>query len=136
MAQRLLCLMLSTMYFWAALDKVRAPFLNGDELGRLVLYYFTDSDWPTFPGFAAIMAGLGIGTVVLELALAFGLWSRRFRVPLMVAGVALHVGIYFTLQVYTFTLSTVLLYLMFFPAQDIHEKVGAWLGLPDAAPSA
>jgi hypothetical protein len=127
--QRLIALMLATMYFWAAIDKLRAPFLNGEELGRLVLYYYTDSDWPAWPAFQPLMAVFGVGTVLLELALAFGLWFARTRVPLVLAGVALHVGIYFTLEVYTFTVSTVLLYIAFFPPQRVHEVVGGWLGL-------
>jgi hypothetical protein len=130
-AQRLIALMLATMYFWAAVDKLRAPFLNGEELGRLVLYYYTDSDWPAWSGFQPLMAAFGVGTVLLELALAVGLWFARMRVPLVLAGVALHVGIYFTLEVYTFTLSTVLLYVVFFPPQRVHELVGGWLGLAE-----
>lgn len=133
-AQRLLGVLLSTMYFWAAVDKMRAPFVSGEELGRLVLYYYADSDWPAWAGFETLMVALSVGTIALELALAFGLWFARTRVPLIALGVGFHVAIYFSLQVYTFSASTVLLYLVVLPPERVHDALGRWLSVP-ATPS-
>jgi hypothetical protein len=129
-AQRAICVLVSTIYFWGAIDKMRWPFLNGHEMQRLFVWYFTDSILPTFPGFVALMAVFSCALVALEIVLAFGLWSRRWQRPVMVAGAIFHVGMFLTLEVGSFGTMMCLLYVLFFPPQKVHDVIDDVLGRP------
>lgn len=108
---RLITAQLSAIYFWTAFDKLDAGFLSGARLEALLGYYYLGSDLPRETWFEVLCAGAAIAVVVLELALAVGLWLPRTHRVLLPLGVALHAAMYVLLPVATFSATMVLLYL-------------------------
>jgi hypothetical protein len=117
---KLIAFQASMVYFWGAVDKTRVAFLDGTEMEFLILYLYTGSDYPVFPGIALIAAAVGTGTVVLEYILALGLWFERFQLPLIISGILFHAGIYLTAPVSTFSVTICLLYIAFVRPARVH----------------
>jgi hypothetical protein len=61
------------------------------------------------------------GTLVIELSIAILVWNRRWRARVLMAGVALHIAIYFNLPVAFFSLAMFVLYLAFVPWQVVQR---------------
>lgn len=122
-AQYLIGIQLSAVYFWGALDKCQAGWLSGDKLHSQLLSHLFDSDPPDVPGWSAMMAAAAIGTVVLEFALAIGLWIPRVRRLLIPAGIAFHVLIYISLPVTIFSALSCLLYLAYLDPDEVHRAI-------------
>ena len=117
--QRMICFVITSLYFGGAVDKMRVAYLSGHELERTLLSYFSDADrWPMFPGFWWAM---GIGSVVWELVLAFGLWVPRLQKPLIIGSVAFHILLAFTMNVGSFGAMTCLASMMFLHTSIIHR---------------
>jgi hypothetical protein len=129
--QRLIAMLMSSMYFWAVIDKLRPGFLSGDDIERFFLVYYLDSDYPAGALFPLACAVFAWATVVFEVFLTFGLWTRRWRPLLVVTGALFHAVFFFALQVYTFSLTCTLLYLAFFDADEVHAAIDRMLGKSD-----
>jgi hypothetical protein len=71
---------------------------------------------------------LAWGTVVVEFSLAFGLFIRPVRLPLVLVGAIFHGIIYMTMAVFTFTATILLLYLAFFDPGEVHRGLDKLLG--------
>lgn len=81
--QILLKLQISLVYLFTAIEKINPRFLAGDIFkGFLSLPGFADDPWVYHAAAAA--------TILLELFLAGGLWSRRFRGWAFLLGFAFH----------------------------------------------
>lgn len=106
--QLLMMTQLSICYFFAAISKLNLPFISGKPLSQWV--------WAPLPGW---MFGLmAIGTIAIELVLAFGFWFRATRRLAVVFGLMLHGSILVlmkdqTLPLIAFALSCVSLYGLF-----------------------
>lgn len=99
---------LSVCYLFAAIAKLNAGFLSGDELRGMSNVHVPD----------ALFLVAAIGTVVVELSLASMLWSPRARPWVMCAGVAMHLSIPLTmsnnwLSLSLFSLTCLALYPLF-----------------------
>ena len=62
-----------------------------------------------------LMLTLGYATVVFEGLFAFLMWSRRWRWPLLIVGLGLHVGIIVMFPIPWFGLAVVALYSLMVP---------------------
>ncbi|HJK96230.1 MAG TPA: HTTM domain-containing protein [Polyangiaceae bacterium LLY-WYZ-14_1] len=116
------------MYFWAAVNKTHWAFLSGSRLSQMFAKSFGDSDGLPVPYSDELAAIGGTGTVLLEYALAFGLWfagPRRILVPL---GILFHAAIHLSFPVGTFSVTTCLLYLAFYPPDEVHRNIDELLG--------
>jgi hypothetical protein len=85
----LLRIQLSIVYFFAAIWKINEQFLSGWIPGS-----YLQNGFLTIPGSMRtpeILAWLAGMTILVELMLAFALWSPRFRAPAAATGVLLHV---------------------------------------------
>lgn len=119
----LAAIQLTAVYFWGAYNKTTWGFLSGDKLESQLLAYIFDSDPPNVPGWHALMAAGSIGTVLLEYALAVGLWVPRARRWLIPLGIVFHVLIYATLPVTIFSALSCLLYLCYFDPDEVHAVI-------------
>ncbi|MEZ4236296.1 MAG: HTTM domain-containing protein [Myxococcota bacterium] len=110
----LLGVLLSTVYFWGAIDKCTVGFLSGARLELIWMDVYAGSDFvPTGPVHLAFAAA-SIAVTALEFVLAFGLWVGRWQRWLVPVGLATHAAFYLLLpQVYTFSCTMALLYLAF-----------------------
>lgn len=131
-ALRLIALQVSAVYFWGAFDKSSRFFLSGEPLQYLYLYLYSGSDYPAWPYFPALMQALAVATVGLEYLLAFALWSGRYRRYFLPIGMAFHFLLYYTIPVYTFSLTMILLYLAFVDPDAVHEALERVHGNPGA----
>ena len=121
--QWLLCLQLSAVYFWGAIDKTYPGYLSGERMQHYILYWHLGSSYPRSPLFAPLVQVTAIGSVLFEYVLAIGLWVRRWQRWLMPAAIVFHGVIYFTMPVLTFTVTTWLLYLLFLPPDAMHRTI-------------
>lgn len=124
----LIAIQLSAVYFWSAVDKSKGAWLSGERLEQILMFVYTGSDRPAFRGFSALCTAGAIATVVVEYALAFGLWFRRTRGPLLVTAFLFHGALYFTLPVQTFTVTMYAMLLLFVPPEVIHAAVDRMVG--------
>jgi len=133
-ALALIRLQLALVYFWGAYDKTNWAFLSGARLSQIFANYYGDHEGVHVPAFDELMAVAGVGTVLFEYAMAFGLWfapTRRWLVPM---GILFHVAIYLTLPVGTFSATTCLLYLAFYPPDAVHRTIDRLFGATDPTP--
>lgn len=119
----LLGFLVSTVYFWSAVDKTTWAFLSGDRLEAILMSLYFGSDYPDLPGFGALCALMGFSTVVLEFVLPIGLWIRPWQKFLMPLGLVLHALFYWILPVSTFTLTMWALYLAFLDPEVVHRAI-------------
>ena len=122
-ARALIAVQLSAVYFWGAIDKCTVGWLSGDKLESQLMFHVFDSDPPDLPGWRALMLLASVATVLLEFALAIGLWNARARRWLIPAGIAFHVMIYITLPVTVFSALSCLLYLAYVDPDALHRAI-------------
>lgn len=118
---RLIMLQLCIMYFWTAFDKTDPTWLSGERLQYIFMWYYHSPTSPSSSIFAPLMALLAWMVMVLEYALAFGLFVPKLRRYLIPCGIALHLSFYVFLVVKTFSLTCVLMYLAVIPAAKVHR---------------
>ncbi len=129
---RLLACQLSAIYFWSAYDKTSIAFLTGERLELIFRWLYVGSSPPAFPGFAAAMPLLAVTTVALEYALAGGMLFAATRRWLAVPGLMLHGLFYVLLPMGTFSTTMWCLYLAYFDADTVHERLDELHGVVDA----
>lgn len=127
---RLIALHVAAIYFWGAVSKCSEAYLSGERMEHYLMSLYLGSDYPRWPGFHTLMAASAWGSMLLEFALAFGLFVRRLRGPLLMLGLLFHAFIYWTLPVGVFSALMGLLYLAFFDPDDVHRALarlhGGW----------
>ena len=132
---RLISLQVAVLYFYAAFDKADAAFLSGMRMEQIAMKLYLGSDVPDAAWFHAAMVAASWATVILELALAFGLFFARARPWLLAVAVAFHAVIYVTLPVSTFTVTMWLLLITFLDPDAVHAWiVRGWNGEPLTTP--
>jgi hypothetical protein len=124
-ALRLLAFQVVAVYFWGAVDKCNIGFLSG---ARMAHYYSGSTAFQDIPGLESALTVAAVLTVILELALAFGLFWPRTRRWLVVPGLLLHGAFYVFLSVFTFTVTMWVLYLAFLEPDDVHDVLDRMAG--------
>ncbi len=135
-AVHLIALQMSAVYLWGAIDKTRVAWLSGERLEAILMYHYTGSDWPSWPGFPALCLAGAVSTVALEYALAVGLWFPRWHRVLIPTVIVFHGLLYFTLPVATFSATMYVMMLAFVPAATVHRVVDRLLGQGEAVDAA
>ncbi len=119
-ATRLLCVAQAVVWFWGAWDKADWDFLSGGRLTQIFVGHFTNMNLAQVqPTFAPLITIASIATVAIEFALPFGLWFRRLRPWLVPAAILLHGTMYVLLPVGTFSVTMMLLLLVWFEADEV-----------------
>lgn len=118
-ALRLVAWQCSMVYLWGAYQKTSEAYLSGDRLEQIAGFLYLGSDFPEGPALPIFMMVSGILSVLLEYGLAVLPWFRRTRVPILVLGCLFHGVIYWTMPVATFSLTMALMYLAYFPPDEI-----------------
>ena len=129
---RLVQVQLSILYVTAVWDKVRGTTWND---GTAVSYAFRIGDLQRFPvpGFvvdSVVLANvLTFGTLAIELSLGILVWNRKLRPWVLLAGVALHLGIDYAVRVGFFSYVVLVAYIAFLPPDTVESwvaSVRAW----------
>ena len=123
---RLFQLQLSILYLSAVWHKVGGERWRD---GTAVSYALRIGDLERLPVPAELTTSvllsnvLTFGTLAVELSLALLVWNRRLRPWVLLAGVALHLGIDYAIRVGFFSYAVLVLYIAFIPT----ETMDAWL---------
>lgn len=125
----LIGLQLSSIYFWSAYSKISPDFISGERLEMIFAYTYYDYEITKFSSFSLIAKILSISTILVELLLAFGLWFKSSRNLTLAIGVFFHLTLYYTLPVSTFSLTMILLYLVFIPPKQVHQVIDTLMGI-------
>ena len=127
---RLMACQLSVIYFWSAYDKTAVAFLSGERLELIFRWLYVGSaPLPEMPGFHGLMLVASVTTVLLEYALAVGMFFAASRRWLVLPGMALH-GLFFVLlPMRTFSLTMWCLYLAHFDADAVHARIDELSGV-------
>ncbi|MCP3980899.1 MAG: HTTM domain-containing protein [bacterium] len=141
-AQRMIQLQVCVVYVWAAVQKMHPGFLDGHALTYILgPEFFTGlsgvvgATWLSSSQLARLhdvliapetMAALARATVVLELLLPVGLWFRLSRPLAIVAGVVLHLGIGFVMDIQVFSYAMIASYLLFLEPEALSLPLKAW----------
>lgn len=132
-AMHLIALQVTVVYLGSAFDKSHEGFLRGVRHEHLLHFLYLGSDTlPQSPLVTFVLLAMGTGTVILEYALAIGLWVPRLRAPLIVVGLAFHGVLYVLLPLSTFSTTMAVLYLAYLPAETV-TKVWTRLTAPTLA---
>jgi hypothetical protein len=113
---RLMQVQFSILYISGLWIKVQGTTWND---GTAVSYALRISDLARFPLPSVLTRSLLLsnlltfGTLAIELSLAILVWNRRLRLPVMLAGLSLHLGIEYAIRVGFFSLGMFTLYLAF-----------------------
>ncbi len=127
-ATYLIALQISAIYFWSTYSKLVPGFLSGDRMEQIFKFYFCNYDFIESSYFPSIMFFLAISTIILEMALAIGLWFSRFHPWIIPAGIIFHLILFYSLPVSTFSLTMILLYLVFIPPEKVHRFIDIMVG--------
>lgn len=137
--QRLICVQLSIWYFGTGVYKLLSDAWSGGE----VLYHSLIGVWGTPVAFW--IAGLGfpmwfwdivvMGVIWFEILAGFLLFSRRFQVPVMVFAALFHFmnGVLFNIWQFLFF---PIIYILYFPPEEVKEWIESRLGLVTNNPTA
>lgn len=120
---KLIALQASAVWFWGAIDKLHGGWLSGERMQAIWMYFYTGSDFPRGGGFVLASQAVAISTVIIELALAIGMWFPRWHRLLIPLTLAFHAVIYFTVPVATFTATMFLLLIAYLPAERVHAGI-------------
>ncbi len=124
----LIGLQVSAVYFWGAVNKLQAEWMTGETLEWVVAAWYFGSDMPDIPGFHAAMIVANALVVVIEFALAIGLWFPRFHRVLFPLGLLLHAGMYYLLPVSIFSFLMAVLYLAYVPPGRFQQAMDDLMG--------
>ncbi len=116
--QLLLCIQVSATYAISGLAKINRVYLSGTTMAA----YMSPQVLAAVPesGRLPLILAFSWGSIVLEIWLAFALWSRRWRGAAVVVALAFHAGMIALLprrvhfQLVIFAVETLALYLVFF----------------------
>jgi len=120
-ALSLLVLHLSVIYLFGALDKTSLAFVSGQRMEHYLTWYYLGFDYPRSGLLPLFCRAAAIGTLLLELALAFLLPFPRFRRYLIVPGLLLHAAFYVLLPVSTYTVTVFVCYLAYFSPDEVRR---------------
>lgn len=120
---------LCLVYFFSGLWKVDGELWKN---GTALYYVLNTEDFNVYHitsllnGFPFVFMVLTYFTLVFEMAFPFIVWINRFRLPLLVAGLLLHLGIFVLMRIDGFSLTMMLCYVVLLTDQEI-AQVKAYL---------
>jgi Vitamin K-dependent gamma-carboxylase len=123
---RLVQIQVSILYLSAVWAKVRGATWND---GTAVSYAFRIDDIARFPvpdfitDSLLIINLLTFGTLAIELSLGILVWNRVLRPWVLLAGVALHLGIDYAVRVGFFSYAVFVAYIAFLPPQTASSLI-------------
>lgn len=121
--RHLIKVQLSAIYLFGAWSKTEWGHASGERMEQYFMVLYQGSDYPAWPGFHWLMVALSVTVILLEYAIALGIWLPSARKWILGFGVILHAGIYVSLPVATFSASMLLLYLLALAPETVHGWV-------------
>lgn len=111
---------LCLIYFVSAIHKIHAEewfngvatyyILNLERYSSPFNHYFSKN--------AFIVIFSTYFTILIELLFPFLVWTKRFRIPFLISGLSLHIGIYLFMMIYDFEILFMMVYGFFLTNQE------------------
>ncbi len=111
--RRLIQVLVTLIYFFTSISKWNEPWLSGQ---MIEVFQKSGSLYGPFTPWILdhfSFQALGLITVGTESFLVFGLWVPRLRIPAILAGIGLHIGIDMMMAVGSFSYQMIALYVAF-----------------------
>jgi hypothetical protein len=116
---------LCLVYFISAIHKIHADvWFNG-----VATYYIMNLERFCGP-YNHLLVNNGVFvtlstyfTILIELLFPLFIWKKAFRTPLLISGVALHVGIYVFMMIYDFEIFYMMIYGFFFTQKEWEKAI-------------
>ncbi|MFT5587748.1 MAG: hypothetical protein ACI9VR_005361 [Cognaticolwellia sp.] len=124
----LIVIQVAAIYAFSTWAKLEWGHLSGERMEHFAMYLYLGSDYPTWPGFHALMVLLSVCAICIEGLLAVGVFVTRWHRWVLPLGLLLHGVIYVTLPVGTFSLSMAALYLVVLDPKVLHDVVDRMFG--------
>ena len=124
-ALRLIQIQVSVVYLWTVWYKLTGV----DWVDGTALYYatrledMTNFSLPIFLDSIVFVKIMTWGTLLLELALGTLIWSEKFRKPLILLGLAFHLGIEYLMSIPFFEIYMMALLLLFYSPEELRAFV-------------
>jgi hypothetical protein len=126
---RLMQLQIAYVYLSAAFSKLGQPRWQNGRALRDVLSSPLYCEWPTYIDFWPLVYFLTWSTLVFELGFPLGVWFKRYRPWLIIAGVLFHLGIEVTMTIPMFSWIMIIGYIPFL-TDDETEALGRLVRRP------
>ncbi len=125
-AQRLIQIQVAFMYFTTFYCKTRgSTWIDGTAV-YFALHFIEDHRFPVPIHSLLILKLLTWGTLVIEFSLGVLVWFRELRYPVLLAGLCLHLGIEYSLNIPLFEWISIATYAVFIYPQDL-SRAGEWI---------
>jgi uncharacterized membrane protein YphA (DoxX/SURF4 family) len=125
----LLKFQLTIVYVFSCAAKLTWPYLDGEILAASL----KREGWLALPVILrdpSVMNGVAVASIVAELFIAFGLWSRRFRPLALCAGIGFHLLILGVVETSRLSLAIFALAVFSIYALFVDSALAARLGAP------
>lgn len=112
------------VYFFSGLWKIDGELWKN---GTALYYVLNTEDFDVYRissilnGFPLLYKGLTYFTVFFEIAFPIFIWFNRFKLPLMVLGVLLHIGIFILMRIDSFSVTMLLCYVVLLSNQELAD---------------
>ena len=118
------------IYFWAGVSKLQGvSWWTGDAVWRAAANYEYQQLPLTWLAYAPWLFQLATVSVwIWEIAFPFLVWRPKLRAPMLLVGVAMHIGIGMFLGMWTFGLVMTFAYVAFLPPEFVHRCLRRWRG--------
>lgn len=124
----LIVIQIAAIYAFATWAKLEWGHLSGERMEHYAMHLYLGSDYPTWPGFHALMVTLSVCAIAIEGVLSVGLFVKRWHHWVLPLGLLLHAVIYVTLPVGTFSLSMAALYIVVVDPKVLHGFIDRMVG--------
>ena len=123
---RLIQIQIAFMYFTTFYCKTRgSTWIDGTAVWY-ALHYVEGHRFPVPIQSLFIIKLLTWGTPAIELSLAVMVWFRELRYPILIAGLCLHLGIEYSLNIPLFEWISMATYVVFVYPEDL-SRAGEWI---------
>jgi hypothetical protein len=134
---RLICYQISLVYLSSALWKLLYPAWRDGSAVHWVLNLnaFHRFPWPLPTAVEPMLSLATWGIVLFELSFPFLVWRARTRTIALILGLALHIGLWLTLELGPFSFLMVASYIAFLDPHEVAKRLGPPLTKPLTIPS-
>jgi hypothetical protein len=119
----LICIQLTTVYFWSSFSKTDWAFMSGERHEEILLSAFKLNSLPGVPFLHEMCLLSAVAALGIEYVFAFLLWIPKTRWFLLTLAFIFHAILYHAVPVYTFSATMWILLPVFVHPDEIHDII-------------
>ena len=123
MAIRFIQIQLCVIYMFSGMEKLKGQsWWEGTAIWEALSFYdFALVDFSFLLSWPLLSVGLTVFTLLFEIYFPVLVWVSKLRNAVLLAGVALHIGIALSLNIYFFSLIMLSSYILFIPSETLRS---------------